>query len=92
MQADSLRQATFLQEEIEQARARSGPARVRRQRDEWKQSAVEKIAQSLSRGPLLLLKRAYFLGNRVNVVTRHARGVRGSCTGEWSAILLFVCL
>ena len=71
----------ILQEDIERERARSGPARVRRQAEEWKQSAVEKIAQHVSRGPLLLLKQMYFIGSRVKVVTRHSRGARGSCTG-----------
>jgi len=69
------------QEELEERRGRSGVARVRRFREELSSSAVEKIAQSVTSGPLLLLKQCYIVGARVRMVTRHGRGVRGSCTG-----------
>ena len=77
-----MRRVLVLQEEVEEQRNKSGPARVRRQASEWKESAVEKIAQQVRKGPLLLLQQCYFLGARVRVATRHARGVRGNCTGE----------
>lgn len=77
-----LRIFLHLQEDIEQQKSKSGPARVRRLASEWKESAVEKIAQNVRKGPLLFLKQTYFLGNRIKVYTRHARGIRGSCTGS----------
>ena len=39
------------------------------------------IAARVRAGPLLLLKRCYQERSRVRVVTRHARGVRGSSEG-----------
>ena len=42
---------------------------------------LQQIAERAGIGPLALLKRAYDGGGRVRVVTRHARGVRGTATG-----------
>ena len=71
-----------LQEELEERRSRSGVARMRRFREEISGSAVERIAQSVNTGPLMLLRQCQFGGARVKLVTRHSRGVRGTCTGE----------
>lgn len=49
--------------------------------EELKQSAIERIAQGVVKGPLLLLRKCYNEGGRVRVVSRHARGIRGAATG-----------
>lgn len=72
----------WLQEELEAAKARVGPAAKRRQAAELKHSVVDRIAATVTKGPLLLLKRCFEVGGRVRVVTRHARGVRGTAEGK----------
>lgn len=44
-------------------------------------SALDLIAEAAGPGPLHMLKGAYDSGGRVRIVTRHARGVRGTATG-----------
>lgn len=46
-----------------------------------KANPLDVIAQRVREGPLLLLKRCYAERRRVRVVTRHARGVRGTSEG-----------
>lgn len=43
---------------------------------------LDAISNGVSGGPLLLLKGAMASGAPLLVVTRHAHGVRGRCTGE----------
>ncbi len=52
-------------------------AACRRQRS----NPIDAIAERVQAGPLLLLKRCYQQRARVRVLTRHARGVRGSAEG-----------
>ena len=75
------------QEELEERRGRSGVARMRRFREEISGSAVERIAQSVNTGPLLLLRQCQFAGGRIKLVTRHSRGVRGTCSGGICCLL-----
>lgn len=85
---ESLNYSNFVhksQEEMEQSRARVGPVRLRREAEELKYSVISRIAESVKRGPLLLLRQSYDSGKRVRVVTRHARGVRGTATGVLKA-------
>lgn len=50
-----------------------------------KSSPLDQIAECVRDGPLLLLKRCYQQRAHVRVVTRHARGVRGTSEGGWAA-------
>ena len=50
-------------------------------------SALDLIAEAAGPGPLHMLKGAYDTGGRVRIVTRHARGVRGTATGAWPTAL-----
>ncbi|KAL4419355.1 hypothetical protein ABPG77_001582 [Micractinium sp. CCAP 211/92] len=58
---------TYVQHKREQQQQRSNP--------------IDAIAERVQAGPLLLLKRCYQQRARVRVLTRHARGVRGSAEG-----------
>lgn len=58
---------------------------ARREKEERQEaaavSALDTIAEAAGPGPLRLMKGAYDTGARVRIVTRHARGVRGTATG-----------
>ena len=68
-------------------------AAVARQSRPRRVPALDAIAESSagggSDGPLALLKRAYDAKSRVRVVTRHARGVRGSAVGTLAGFDVF---
>ena len=55
---------------------------VKREQDQAaKGNTLDKTAEKFKEGPLLLLRRYYKTSVRLQVVTRHASGVRGTATG-----------
>lgn len=46
------------------------------------ENPIETLIQRVRKGPLMLLRRAYETGRPVDVVTRHARGVKGILRGR----------
>ena len=52
-------------------------------------SELDLITEAAGPGPLHMLKGAYDTGGRVRIVTRHARGIRGTATGAWPAAFFF---
>ncbi|KAK9808638.1 hypothetical protein WJX72_000999 [[Myrmecia] bisecta] len=55
-------------------------------------SMLDRIAQRIKDGPLLLLKACYQQKRTIRVVTRHARGIRGTATGTLRAFDKFMNL
>ncbi|KAL4440475.1 hypothetical protein ABPG75_003476 [Micractinium tetrahymenae] len=53
----------------------------KREQQQQKSNPIDQITERVREGPLLLLKRCYQQRARVRVLTRHARGVRGSAEG-----------
>lgn len=47
-----------------------------------KGNTLDKMTEKFKEGPLLLLRRYYKTSVRLQVVTRHASGVRGTAVGE----------
>ena len=64
---------------------RTAVVTARREKEERREaaavSALDLIAAAAGPGPLHMLLGAYETGARVRIVTRHARGVRGTATG-----------
>ncbi len=58
-----------------------------RERLAEKGSALQRLAQRVTKGPLMLLRRCFEEKMAVRVVTRHAHGVRGTATGTMFHLL-----
>lgn len=66
----------------ELAKHRTAAVLKREQDKAAKGNTLDKIAEKFKEGPLLLLRRYYNTSVRLQVVTRHASGVRGTAVGE----------
>ncbi|PRW39383.1 U7 snRNA-associated Sm LSm11 [Chlorella sorokiniana] len=69
------------QEAAQREKQRLSYLQQKAERERLKTSPLDLIAQRVREGPMLLLKRCYQERARVRVVTRHARGVRGTSEG-----------
>lgn len=65
----------------ELAKSRTSYVELKKQRAEVRRNPLREMMDSITSGPLLLLKKLCVEKAPVRVVTRHAKGVRGSCTG-----------
>lgn len=66
----------------ELAKHRTAAVLKREQDRAAKGNTLDKITEKFKEGPLLLLRRYYKTSVRLQVVTRHASGVRGTATGK----------
>lgn len=77
-------QSCNVQESIKQkelAKHRTAAVVKREQDRAAKGNTLDKITEKFKEGPLLLLRRYYKTSVRLQVVTRHASGPRGTATG-----------
>ena len=78
-------QSCNVQESIKQkelAKHRTAAVLKREQDRAAKGNTLDKITEKFKEGPLLLLRRYYKTSVRLQVVTRHASGIRGTATGK----------
>lgn len=78
-------QSCNVQESIKQkelAKHRTAAVLKREQDRAAKGNTLDKITEKFKEGPLLLLRRYYKTSVRLQIVTRHASGVRGTATGK----------
>ena len=66
----------------ELAKHRTAAVMKREQDRAAKGNTLDKITEKFKEGPLLMLRRYYKTSVRLQVVTRHASGVRGTATGN----------
>ena len=66
----------------ELAKHRTAAVMKREQDRAAKGNTLDKITEKFKDGPLLMLRRYYKTSVRLQVVTRHASGVRGTATGN----------
>ena len=76
----------------ELAKHRTAAVLKREQGRAAKGNTLDKITEKFREGPLLLLRRYYKTSVRLQVVTRHASGVRGTATGTASLVVGLVQL
>ena len=66
----------------ELAKHRTAAVMKREQDKAAKGNTLDKMTEKFKEGPLLLLRRYYKTSVRLQVVTRHASGVRGTAVGK----------